>query len=184
MISFDVHKLIRQLLPTFLRTPIRIAWLEALLAPLTALWATYVLWRSERMYEAYTTCQTISMEAYLNRLFDPERQRIRIIDVSATAELVYVELRGEGYGLYIDGDEGAIVPLKEEQLGNTFDGFIVLIPAELDGKQRQITGVVDTIRAVGIGYEIQLYYADWLLTTGRWDDAGQWEDDAQWNDNN
>ena len=104
MTSFDVHKLIRQLLPTFLRMPVRIAWLEALLCPFTELWAEYVDWRAHRYYEANVTAQTISIEAYLNRLFDPVHRRIRI--QHGEDESVYVSLRSEGYeDFYIDGDE-------------------------------------------------------------------------------
>ncbi|MDR2886434.1 MAG: hypothetical protein LBV26_00265 [Bacteroidales bacterium] len=150
----DVHKLIRQLLPVFLRKPVRIAWLEALLAPFAAMWAEYAGWRTEKYYEANVTAQTISMEAWLNRRFDPVEKRIRI--QHGEDEGVYVSLRSEGYDeeFYIDGEQGAFIALEGEQENEMPFGFTVKIPNSLSVVLSEIEGVVRNIKAAGIPFEL------------------------------
>lgn len=150
MISFDPHKLIRQLLPTFLRTPVRVAWLEALLSPFTALWTAYVDWRAVKVYEAHVTSQTISMEAYLNRLFDPAQRRIRI--AHSMAKHVYVSLIRDTYDSYIPGDDGAFVDKDGENYVEV-TGFLVLIPHSVDALQ--VEGTVRQIKAAGVPFSVE-----------------------------
>lgn len=153
MTGIDVHKLIRYLLPTFLRKPLRMAWLEALLAPFAAMWTTYAGWRAEKYYEANVTAQTLSMEAYLNRLFDTVEKRIRIRHGEDKG--VYVSLRSEGYDLYyIDGEEGAFIALEGEQDERLF-GFTAVIPATLSGRSAEIESAVRNIKAAGVPFEME-----------------------------
>ncbi|MDR1199070.1 MAG: hypothetical protein LBK94_08700 [Prevotellaceae bacterium] len=153
MINFNPHKLIRQLLPTFSRKPLRLAWLDAMLSPFVRMWNEYVAWRTDEYYEAHVTCQIVSMEAYLNRLFDSTLKRIAIIDAYFD-ESIYVALVEENYDdMYIDGDDGAIIYLAEETTGN---GFIVSVPEELSDFAPEIRGVVEKIRPLGVGYVIML----------------------------
>jgi len=152
MINFDPYKLIWLLLPTFLRRPVRIARLWAWLAPFIQGWNNYVAWRNNMYYEAHVTSQVISIEAYLNRLFDPEQQRITVMDLEYDNR-VYVALRTELYDdLYIDGD-GTFIYLNDEQVG---EGFVVNIPADLSDLSIQIRGVVDKIKAAGTYYKINI----------------------------
>ena len=154
MISFNPKKLIRQLTPTFLRKPIRIAWLEALFSPLIRMWDNYVIWRLERYYESHVTCQTISIKAYLNKLFDPEFQRIDIVDITEDNS-VYVALRDEGYDdLFIDGEYGTFLFLESEKTGI---GFKIIIPKELELRKQEISGVVNIIRAAGTLSEVVVH---------------------------
>jgi hypothetical protein len=153
MINFNPKKMIRQLLPTFSRKPIRLAWLDTLLLPFSRRWSKYTDWRIDKNYEAHVTCQTASMEAYLNRLFDAAQRRITITDAYFN-ENVYVALREENYDdLYIDGDEGKIIYLEEETIGN---GFVVNLPEDLADFALEIRGAVEKIRALGIGYTIMI----------------------------
>ena len=151
MTSFDVYKLIRLLLPTFLREPVRIAWLESLLIAFKQQWDSYVSWRIDRIYEANVTPQTISLEAYLNRLFDAIQKRIKI--KYGDEDSIYVELRGEGYDLYIDADDGLYIGLIGE-LSEEVKGFKVEVPAAIDAQQ--VSGVINRIKVVGIPYEIEI----------------------------
>jgi hypothetical protein len=151
MMNFNIYRLIRLLLPTFLRQPVRLAWLEALLYPFIAKWNEYTAWRGERYYEAHVTAQVISIEAYLNRIFDPIQQQITITDATFDNR-AYVALRSEGYdGYYIDGVDGTYIGLDTEQVS---DGFIVNVPADLAGAASQISGVVSKVRALGVSYAV------------------------------
>jgi len=153
MMNFDPYKLIWLLLPTFLRRPVRIARLWAWLAPFVQGWNNYVTWRTNMYYEAHVTSQVISIEDYLNRLFDPEQRRITVGDMTYDNR-VYVALRTELYDdLYIDGEDGTYLYLEDMQVG---DGFVVNIPADLSGSMGQISGVVDKVRAAGTYYQVNI----------------------------
>ena len=153
MINFDPYKLIRLLLPTFMRLPVRVARLFAWLWPFTRLWGEYGTWRTNIYYDAHVTSQVISIEAYLNRLFDPEQRRITITDFLFDNR-VYVALRSEGYDeYYIDGENGTYIYLADMQVG---DGFVINIPASLAALSIQISGVADKIRALGTYYKINI----------------------------
>lgn len=160
--NFNPHKLIRQLLPTFSRKPIRLAWLDAMLSTFVRMWNEYTAWRIDKNYEAHVTCQTVSMEAYLNRLFDTHLQRITIIDAYFD-ETVYIALSEENYDdMYIDGDDGKVIYLEEEATGN---GFVVSVPEDLSDFAAEIRGVVEKIRALGVGYIIMLGNVPYLTVS-------------------
>ncbi len=152
MYTFDPYKLIKQLLPPLLRTPMRIAWLTAVLTPFTRAWEEYVAWRADRYYEVHVTAQTISIEAYLNRLFDPINRRIRI--KHGEDEGVYLSLRSEGYddNFYIDGENGTFIGLDGEMNSEVLFGFTVEIPEGIDTVQ--VEGVVRSIKAAGVPFEV------------------------------
>jgi hypothetical protein len=153
MINFDPYKLIRLLLPTFLRRPIRIARLWAWLASFARRWSEYLLWRTDMYYLARVTAQVISLEAYLNRLLDPAQRRITVEDMQYDNRL-YVSLRDEPYDdLYIDGEDGTYIYLANMQVG---DGFVINIPAALAHLVTQISGVANKIRALGTYYQINI----------------------------
>lgn len=154
MTNFNPYKLVQLLLPTFLRKPIRIARLFAWLWPFILRWNEYVSWRKDMYYDAHVTSQVISIEAYLNRLFDPEHRRITISDGSFDNR-VYVALRTEYYDeLYIDGEDGTFVFLSDSEQKS--DGFIVNIPVGLTLFAAQISGVVSKIKALGVSYQINI----------------------------
>jgi hypothetical protein len=151
MITFDPYRLLRLLLPTFCRQPLRIARLEAWLATFLQRWSEYERWRHDTACDARVTAQVISIEACLNRLFDAEQRRITVGDAYFDNR-VYVALREEEYDdFYIDGQAGTFIPLDAEQAG---DGFEVRLPADLEDVQGQVDGVVNKIRALGMAYRI------------------------------
>lgn len=152
MINIDLPKLVKLLLPTALRQPIHIAWLNSLLSPITTEWLQYVLWRKDKLYEAHVTSQTISIQAYLNRLFDPELKRIKV-NHGETNEF-YISLWSETDGPYILADEGIFLSLEGEISSEVLDGFIVEIPKGIDATQ--VAGVVDAVKAAGVSYEVQI----------------------------
>lgn len=152
MINIDIYKLIALLLPQVLRQPIHIAWLKSLLTPIITEWQSYTLWHKDKLYEAHVTSQTVSMQAYLNRLFDPILKRIKVSH-GATNEF-YISLWSETSGPYILADDGIFLSLEGEINSEVLDGFIVEVPQGID--QIQVTGVVEAIKAVGVSYEIKV----------------------------
>ena len=151
MINIDIAKQVRLLLPPALRKPVHIAFLQSMLRPMIEEWQKYLIWRSDRLYEAHVTSQTISMQAYLNRLFDPILKRI-VVSHGESNDF-YISLWSEPDGPYIPADDGVYLGLAGEQ-GAEVNGFIVEIPSGID--QVQVAGVVDSIKAAGVNYEIRI----------------------------
>lgn len=80
MIHTDIHfkELLRKILPSFLRTPTRILWLETLASPLEKLFEEFKDYRKKKEFEARMTGQTLLLQEYLNRSLDAEQRRILI----------------------------------------------------------------------------------------------------------
>ena len=153
MLDFDVNRLVKQLIPSFLRTIIRLKWLAVLFAPIVRIWSSYKEWRILKYYEANVTAQVISIEAYLNKLFDPVKKRIKI--VQTVTSNVYIYLRSEGYlDKGINGDKGKVVYMKGEKPETELDGFLVEVPSDINALQ--VEGVLEKICAVGVSYGIKI----------------------------
>lgn len=151
MTSININKLIRQLLPPFLRQKSRLAWLDSLFNPEKAAWDGYEAWRNEKFYEARVTPQTISIEAYLNRLFDAEQKRIKVEHgESKDFYLYYSTVPG---GKYINADTGVFIYQEGEYSEKVVDGFIVSIPNEIN--QPLLIGTIDKVKAANTKYEIK-----------------------------
>lgn len=80
MIHTDIHfkKLLRWVLPSFLRTPTRFQWLWALSSPLEDLFEEFKDYRKYKEFKARMTGQTLLLQEYLNKLLDPRQKRILI----------------------------------------------------------------------------------------------------------
>ena len=149
-IGFDIPAFVRQYLPPILRTPVRVAWLSSLTAALEKIWADYDRFRTEARYAAAVTGQKIVLEAYLNRLFDPEMRRIRIT-------------YGQDAGLWVDynadsdgGDEylydGVAVGSKEQGAADESEDFTVEIPAGTDPEA--VRSIVNKYAIIGVTFNI------------------------------
>ena len=75
-LNFNIEQYVEDYIPPSLRKPVRLAWLDALTAPVRQMWEEYRYFRDEARYAAAVTGQKIVLEAYLNRLFDPMLKRI------------------------------------------------------------------------------------------------------------
>ena len=70
MFNIVWSRLIAWLLPWFLRTQTHQDWLNSLLTPLKNVWADFLVWKDEMIYEAYMTGQVINLEMLLNDKFN------------------------------------------------------------------------------------------------------------------
>lgn len=94
--TLDKAKFIEQLLPVKLRTDIRKDWLGAILDPEESLHADFITKVAEIRLELSRNGQKISMEAYLNDLFDNTDRRIYIDDPTSVFVNVFLYLIAEG----------------------------------------------------------------------------------------
>ncbi len=135
------RNLVRQLLPTHKRQPVRLWWLRGLVAPLGALFASFDKWRSDTRMIVNVNSQVAVFEGYLRKKYG---EPIAIRVVTFDDGMLRVSLRAEGDTLRLrtglrDEATRETVPLRGEIRAQFGDAdFIVYIPLAVD---------VDMIRA-------------------------------------
>ena len=85
--SFDIEKFCESLLPSFLKLPRLVAFLNIFITPLKTLYSSFLIEGNMIMSEARFIPQTGKLEALLNTRFDSKEKRIKIvhsIDYSVT----------------------------------------------------------------------------------------------------
>lgn len=107
-----------------------LAWLRALMAPLSSLNITFMTNVNDVRYRLYLTGQVIYLEHYLNDLFDPISRRIYIDDGNATPPLFLFNKADNVDGLTIYNKSEMQPPVylgnRAEQEGEV--DFIIYIP--------------------------------------------------------
>lgn len=85
----DFSKIIRENTDVELRTQEWVRLLEILSEPLFRNRDEFEVWKSDVLFELELTPMLCDLEYYLNRRFDPELKRIRIIEDDTTSEFDY-----------------------------------------------------------------------------------------------
>lgn len=128
-----------------------------LLWPLSELWVTYEAWARDMNYKANLSSQTISIEGNLNKLFDPDQQRISITDGNFDSMLYLPLDNTEGNEVFfpLDENEGAEIgiPINEFERVGEYD-FIVNIPAAIVVKEAEIIGAVRAQKLAGKTFNV------------------------------
>lgn len=78
--NLNFNKLVQLLLPTFLRKPRIIAYLQCAFTPLIGIYDEFKQLRLDDHYKLDHTWQKCYMEAVLNDMFDLDERKIRIIE--------------------------------------------------------------------------------------------------------
>lgn len=127
----NFSNLVRQLLPTHKRQPVRLWWLRSLVAPLQALFDAFDKWRSDTRMVVNVTSQVAVFEGYLRKKY---AQPVAIKLVTYSDGGLHVGLEREGQHVAVGyGDHGVTVPLAGEIRERFGDAdFIVYIPASVD----------------------------------------------------
>lgn len=131
----DYRNLVRQLLPTHKRQPVRLWWLRGLLSPLETLFASFDKWRSDTRMIVNVTSQVRVFEGYLRKKYN---EPIAIKVVTYDDGLARVSLRVEGAAQRIrtalrNEPERQLLPLRGEIRERFGDAdFIVYIPTGVD----------------------------------------------------
>src|ERR1035437_5972871 len=82
MLKIDYDRLLLWLLPPFLRKPVMLSWLTALITPIKSLYVDFVAYAAFSDYKLRGTGQVCSLIRVLNDRFDSTLRRIRIEDGS------------------------------------------------------------------------------------------------------
>lgn len=100
MYNTDYHKLINQLLPSFMRKARLIELLKAAVEPLKQLHATFDAFRAQVSEKLKYNAQVIYLTKYLNSNFDPINEGIWIED-TANVDFYFVANTAENKPLYL-----------------------------------------------------------------------------------
>jgi hypothetical protein len=100
MFNLDYNKLLLQLIPSFLRRPRMVGWLQSLIYPVKELFEIFIEFRTQKLYELSHNGQVFSMENVLNDRFDTMERRIYITD-GLTKDRMYAYTRDENKPLFL-----------------------------------------------------------------------------------
>lgn len=156
-INIDVY--IQTWLPQHKRQPNRLMLFRLLLTPLKLLMADFLVWRDAFIQKAYITNETISMEWYLNELYDDVSRRIYIqtndavgVDIGLAAteptEFKDVGLIASEPADFMD------MPLIGEDPDIGFYNFAVFIPSSLAPMTNEIASIVKQKKLAGKTFTI------------------------------
>lgn len=154
--KLNIPNLVRQLVPTHRRQPVRLWWLRALVGPLVALYDDFAAWRTDIRFRINLTSQVRVLEGYLNLKYDPTGS-IRIVSFDDGLLWVGLESEGDNYhprvGLESEPDYLVGIPLENEIRDSLGDvDFVVYIPAEVDAEL--IVAEIERYRLAGMTYKI------------------------------
>lgn len=143
--GIEINKLIKWLIPHFLYKPKHKAWLETLLSAVAWLYAQFLIYRDEKLYEATTNSQVSRLTHALIRKFGDDR--IYIIHPDDFLDQAYIYLEIEGATPEWDWlAEEEHTPVDYDFLAAEYDNqydFIVRIPAEIAGQAELIRAFVN-----------------------------------------
>lgn len=136
--------------------------MEGLFSPFTKLMLDHISWRNASITRAYVSGETISLQWYLNKLFDPFKQRVRIETATVTGVLagISTDPNEEDY-FFVAGmaasepNRYTIIPIPGEDsiFGNA--SFGVFVPASFTSRQTTaLSGTVKTYKMAGKSFVI------------------------------
>lgn len=147
--NLDIPKLTKLLTPTFLRSPLMMAWLEVLHFPLEKVLDTFNYNRNDNLYNLAHNGQVCYLRAALNDRFDPQLRRIEILDGNQY-QRQYIYTDGEMKPKFL----GTIFLYDDSDYGDTGVDFIVKVPAGLQYNTYEMKALVDFYRLASKRYKI------------------------------
>lgn len=147
----DFKKLAILLLPTFLRKPVLVGYIQALFTPLSTLHYQWRLKREEDFYKLEHTGQRCYLRKALNDEFDPEQRRLYTANGNAFPRK-YIYTRAEKKPVFL----GTTYLYQRSEFLNTGVDFIVFVPKEiLETQLYEVQAVVDFYKIEPKRYQIR-----------------------------
>ncbi len=142
--KLNIQRLSTELLPTFLRKPIIIAFLLVVTTPLIAIYLAFTKFRKAVDYELHHNGQVCYLRKVLNDHFDPLYRRIEIREEKSTGESVFIYTKNEDEDDLViytksENQEPTYIYTYPEINGYTRIDFIILIPKEVYDEQVTVT---------------------------------------------
>ena len=165
MFNIDFKKLAVLLIPTFLREPKHIAFVECFINPITEIQREFLDLRAKDIYKLNHTPQVCSLERMLNDHFDISQRRIRIGEVLSN-EPFFIFKESENTPKYIDETNIIYLNRYSANAGNGNE-FTVYLPYDIWNEQKtevelgeyryyRIEALLDFYKLAGKKYKIVL----------------------------
>ncbi len=120
------------LLPTFLRKPNLVTFVQTLLLPIDSLYYIWYNWRIDNIIKIEHSGQVCYLRKILNDEFDPVQRRIRV-ESGNVFETTYIYTTGEGKDVLMHTEnENEVIWLRNEsETADSGLDFIVWVPSEV-----------------------------------------------------
>jgi hypothetical protein len=129
-IDWDI--LVINLLPTFLRKPALVGYVQALISPIVSLHHNWYNWRIDNIYKLEHTGQVCSLRKSLNDKFDPVERRIYISSGQFfDTTYIFTEAEEQDVWLETEEEEETIWIRTEAETADTGLDFIVYVPEQI-----------------------------------------------------
>ncbi|TAN18839.1 MAG: hypothetical protein EPN37_04565 [Chitinophagaceae bacterium] len=154
--NIDYGKLVKLLLPTMLRKPLMVAWLNALVWPVQQLYSSFKKNRKADLYRLKITPQVVYLQRLLNDRYDVALRRIKIID-SIYHDPLYIFTKAENKPLWVKMKSENVPQwlwLKSETSLDPAD-FTIQIPSDINYQLPELQGIIDSYKLAGKTYSIQ-----------------------------
>lgn len=126
----DYIKLGLELLPTFLRKPIIMAWVRVCFAPIIAIYDDWLVMRFDNLYLIEHTGQVCSLRKSLNDKFDPVLRRIYIGNGNVF-DAKFIHTPAENKPQFL----GTMFIFSRDETSDTGVDFNVFVPAAIAAAQ-------------------------------------------------
>jgi hypothetical protein len=132
-------------------------WINATLKPLVQLWSTYDNYRKQTYLFINITNQTISLEGYLNNLYDSTLRRIYISNTASIPGLIFPLNTSEGQGVLfpLNTSEGQGVLFPIDNTEKFAVDFIVYVPSFTAEEMVEVAGTVENFKVAGLRFSVE-----------------------------
>jgi hypothetical protein len=154
----DFKRLVIILLPTFLRKPVVVGYVHALLMPIDNLHYKWTKFRDDNIYKLSHNGQVCYLRGALNDSFDPVLRRIYIGNSNLYAT-TYIFTEGEAQDVWLEteGEEDTIWLRTESETADTGLDFIVWVPQSVFNNQyHELNAMIHFYKAGGKKYSIYI----------------------------
>lgn len=157
--NIEPAKLLRQVLPTFIRKPMVLAMIDAAIYPLFATCRHFASLRADAAYRLSHSGQVCYIESALNDALDAQHRRFKIQDVERKEYVLFykaVDRKPVSFYRYT-GVERATIFNKAAEIGKTSVDFKVLVPTEIyeEAKKQQIENTVNYYKLASKRYILE-----------------------------
>lgn len=143
----DFGALVEQLLPTMLRASITIAFVRAMISPITALYALFMRNREANLYHLSITPQVFSIEKALNDRFDISQRRIYLSKgLYYDESYLFKENEALDEYLYLDSEHKDSYLYTGDETGAGSVDFFVNVPADLLFDENEMSAYIGVYR--------------------------------------
>jgi hypothetical protein len=154
-----LSKIQQWLIPTMLRQPVLMAFIQAIYTPLVALHNSFINYRSAKFYQIKMNYQVCYLASFLNDRFDSVQRRI-YIDDALTVDQVYAYQDEEETPLWLYQDDeeetGTFLFQDGESLGDILFDFVVFIPSVVSYDENEVRAMIAT-KLCGKKYKIERF---------------------------